>query len=213
MSGNESQAKIRVLVADDHPLMCDGIAAVVGQEPDMEVVAQADDGREAVARYREHAPDVAVLDVRMPNADGVYACAAIRAFAPDARIVMLTTYPGDVQMLRALKAGASGYLLKSMVGTELMDAIRSVHAGRRYLPAEVSAELASHRLDEVLSPRELEVLRQVAGGNSNRDVANALLVSEDTVKAHMKNISGKLAARDRTHAVMIAIQRGILDVI
>ena len=213
MTGTESQAKIRVMIADDHPLMRDGIAAVVGQEPDMEVVAQASDGLEAVARYREHAPDVAVMDVRMPNADGVYACAAIRAFAPDARIVMLTTYPGDVQMLRALKAGASGYLLKSMVGTELLDAIRAVRAGRRYLPAEVSAELATHRLDEVLSPRELEVLRHVAGGNSNRDVANALLVSEDTVKAHMKNISGKLAARDRTHAVMIAIQRGILDVI
>ena len=200
------------MIADDHPLMRDGIAAVVGQEPDMEVVTQAHDGLEAVARFREHNPDVVVMDVRMPNADGVYACAAIRAFAPDARIVMLTTYPGDVQMLRALKAGASGYLLKSMVGTELLDAIRAVRAGRRYLPAEVTAELASHRLDELLSPRELEVLRQVAGGNSNRDVANALLVSEDTVKAHMKNISGKLAARDRTHAVMIAIQRGILDV-
>jgi DNA-binding NarL/FixJ family response regulator len=213
MNANEPQVRIRVLIADDHPLMRDGIAAVVEQQPDMEVVAQAGDGREAVTRYREHAPDVAVMDVRMPEADGVYACAAIRAFAPDARIVMLTTYPGDVQMLRALKAGASGYLLKSMVRTELLDAIRAVHAGRRYLPAEVSAELATHRLDEVLSPRELEVLRQVAGGNSNRDVANALLVSEDTVKAHMKNISGKLAARDRTHAVMIAIQRGILDVI
>ena len=208
----ESQPKIRVLVADDHPMMRDGIAAVVGKEADMDVVAYASDGREAVARYREAAPDVAVLDVRMPNADGVYACAAIRAGEPDARIVMLTTYPGDVQMLRALKAGASGYLLKSMVGAELLDAIRAVHSGRRYLPAEVSAELASHRLDELLSQRELEVLREVAGGNSNRDVATALKLSEDTVKAHMKNISGKLAARDRTHAVMIAIQRGILDV-
>lgn len=213
MSASESQAKIRVMVADDHPFMRDGIVAVVGQQPDMEVVGRASDGREAVALYREHSPDVTVMDVRMPNADGVYACAAIRAFAPAARIVMLTTYPGDVQMLRALKAGASGYLLKSMVQTELLDAIRSVHAGRRYLPAEISAELASHRLDELLSPRELEVLRQVAGGNSNRDVANVLLVSEDTVKAHMKSISAKLSARDRTHAVMIAIQRGILDVI
>ncbi|WP_212756629.1 response regulator [Usitatibacter rugosus] len=211
-TGGKSLARIRVMVVDDHPLLRDGIVAVVAQEADMEIVAQAGNGREAIERYREHAPDVAVLDVRMPDIDGVEACATIRAEAPEARIVMLTTYPGDVQMVRALKAGASGYLLKSMVRTELLDAIRAVHAGRRYLPAEVSRELAAHRVDELLTARELAVLRQVAAGNSNRDAANALFVSEDTIKAHMKNISSKLAAKDRTHAVTIAIQRGILDV-
>jgi len=205
--------RIRVLVADDHPLMREGIVAVLQQEPDMEIAAQAGDGQEAISLFRAHAPDVVVMDVRMPNVDGVDACAAIRREAPDARIVMLTTYRGDVQMLRALKAGASGYLLKSMVRTELLDAIRVVHSGRRYLPAEISQELATHRLDELLSPRELAVLRRVAAGNSNREVANELFVSEDTVNAHMKNISSKLSARDRTHAVMIAIKRGILDVL
>lgn len=210
MASTDLPAGIRILVADDHPLMLAGLVAVAQNEGGMQVVAQATHGEEAVELWRAQQPDVGVLDVRMPVLDGVDACACIRAEFPDARIVMLTTYRGDVQTRRALQAGASGYLLKSMVRAELLAAIRTVHGGRKYVPPEVAADLSSHTLDEPLTPRELDVLGQVAAGNSNRAVAQQLGLSEDSIKAYMKKIMGKLAARDRTHAVMIAIRRGIL---
>jgi DNA-binding NarL/FixJ family response regulator len=203
---------IRILIVDDHPLLREGIAAVVQGENDMELVGEAGNGREAIECFREHRPDVTLMDLQMPELDGVAATAAIRAEWSDARIVMLTTYRGDAQALRALKAGASGYLLKSMIRTDLLEAIRSVHAGHRHIPREVAAELAAHVTDDALSPREMEVLKHVASGSSNRRVADQLGLSEDTVKAHMKSIMSKLSANDRTHAVTIALKRGIIDV-
>jgi DNA-binding NarL/FixJ family response regulator len=203
---------IKILIVDDHPLLREGISAVIDGESDMKVVAQAGNGAEAIERFREHCPDVTLMDLVMPEMDGVEATVAIRAEWPHARIVMLTTYNGDAKAMRALKAGASGYLLKSLIRTDLLNAIRSVHAGQRRIPREVADELAEHVGDDVLTERELGVLRQVAAGNSNRRVAAALGISEETVKAHMKNILGKLAANDRTHAVTIALKRGIIDV-
>jgi DNA-binding NarL/FixJ family response regulator len=202
---------IKVLVVDDHPLMREGIAAVIEREPGMLLVAEASNGREAIERFAEHRPDVTLMDLQMPEVDGVAATVAIRAQWSGARIVMLTTYRGDTQARRSLQAGASGYLLKSMIRNELLAAIRSVHAGERWIPCEVAAELAAHLTDDPLSVRELDVLKQVAAGNSNRRVAGELGVTEDTVKSHMKSIMGKLSARDRTHAVMISLRRGILD--
>jgi DNA-binding NarL/FixJ family response regulator len=203
---------ITVLIVDDHPLLREGIAAVIQGEADMAVVAQACNGHEAIEAYRRHQPNVTLMDLLMPEMDGVAATTAIRAESPTARIVMLTTYSGDAQALRALKAGASGYLLKSLIRTDLLDAIRCVHAGQRRIPREVADGLAEHVHDDALSARELDVLRRVAGGNSNRRVAAQLGISEDTVKAHMKNILSKLDANDRTHAVTIALKRGIIDV-
>jgi DNA-binding NarL/FixJ family response regulator len=203
---------ITVLIVDDHPMLREGIAAVIHGEADMVVVAQACNGHEAVAAYRRHQPNVTLMDLSMPEMDGVAATVAIRAEWSDARIVMLTTYSGDAQALRALKAGACGYLLKSLIRTDLLDAIRCVHAGQRRIPREVADGLAEHVHDDALSSRELEVLRRVAAGNSNRRVATQLGISEDTVKAHMKNILSKLAANDRTHAVTIALKRGIIDI-
>jgi DNA-binding NarL/FixJ family response regulator len=203
---------MRVLIVDDHPLLREGIAAVLEGEKDMELVGEASNGREAIERYRELRPDVTLMDLQMPEMDGVAATIAIRAEWSDARIVMLTTYRGDAQALRALKAGASGYLLKSMISTELTEAIRSVNSGHRHIPREIAAELAAHVTDDALSPRELEVLKRVAAGNSNRLVAHQLALSEDTIKAHMKSIMSKLSANDRTHAVTIALKRGIIDV-
>lgn len=193
-------------------MLREGIAAVIDSEADMQVVAHAGNGAQAIERFREHLPDITLMDIAMPEMDGVEATEAIRAQWPQARIVMLTTYSGDVKALRALKAGASGYLLKSLIRSDLLCAIRSVHAGQRSIPRQVADELAGHVGDETLSERELEVLRQVAAGNSNRRVALALGISEETVKAHMKNILGKLGANDRTHAVTIALKRGIIDV-
>jgi DNA-binding NarL/FixJ family response regulator len=203
---------ISVLIVDDHPLLREGIAAVIEGQPDMQVVAEAGTGQEAIDLFCKHRPDVTLMDLVMPAMDGVEAIVAIRAQHPQARIVILTTYGGDAKALRALKAGASGYLLKSLIRTDLLDAIRSVHAGRRSVPREVAAELALHVGEDTLTERELEVLRQVAGGNSNRRAAMHLGISEETVKAHMKNILGKLSANDRTHAVTIALKRGIIDI-
>jgi DNA-binding NarL/FixJ family response regulator len=210
-TGNLSKP-IRVIIVDDHPLLREGMAAVIQGEPDMVLVGEAGNGREAIECFRAHRPDVTLMDLQMPEMDGVAATAAIRAEWSDARIVVLTTYRGDALALRALKAGASAYLLKSMIRTDLLEAIRSVHTGHRYIPREIAAELAAHVTDDALSPRELEVLKRVATGNSNRLIAAQLDVSEDTVKAHMKNIMSKLSANDRTHAVTIALKRGIIDV-
>jgi DNA-binding NarL/FixJ family response regulator len=203
---------MRLLIADDHPLLREGIAAVLANEKDMQLVGEAGNGREAVDRFRELRPDVTLMDLQMPLMDGVAATLAIRAEFADARIVMLTTYRGDAQALSALKAGARGYLLKSMIGTDLVEAIRSVHSGHRHIPREIAAELAAHVTDDSLSPRELQVLKRVAAGNSNRLIADQLDLSEDTIKAHMKSIMSKLSANDRTHAVTIALKRGIIDV-
>jgi DNA-binding NarL/FixJ family response regulator len=198
------------MVADDHPLLREGIAAVIQGQSDMTVVAQAVNGHDAVERYRQHRPDVTLMDLLMPRLDGVAATEMIRGEFPAARIVILTTYRGDGHSLRALKAGAAGYLLKSLIRTELLEAIRSVHAGRRRIPPEIAAELAEYAADEGLSDRELNVLKVVAAGNSNKRVAVHMSVTEETVKAHMKNILLKLRAKDRTHAVMIAIKRGMI---
>jgi len=200
------------MIVDDHPLLRGGIIAVIQCEPDMLLVAEGSNGKEAVSLYRTHRPDVTLMDQQMPEMDGISATAAIRAEWPDARVLILTTYRGDALALRALKAGASGYMLKSMIRTDLLEAIRAVHAGRRHIPREVATELAQHVTDELLSPRELEVLKHVAAGNSNRRIAAQLAVSEDTVKSHMKSIMSKLGANDRTHAVTIALKRGIIDV-
>jgi len=202
---------MKVLVADDHPLLRAGIAAVISGEADIQLVGEACTGREAVERFRALRPDVTVMDVQMPEMDGVEATAAIIAECPDARVIMLSTYRGDTKAYRALKAGACGYMLKSTMRTDLIQALRTVHAGRRHIPIEIAAELAEHMVESSLSTRELEVLRRVAAGNSNRAVADQLCLSEDTVKSHMKNISAKLGANDRTHAVMIAVRRGIID--
>lgn len=206
-----SQPGIKVMVVDDHPLIREGIASVLKREADIEVVAEAANGKEAIERYAESRPDVTLMDLQMPEMDGLSALIAIRGRWPDARVVILTTYRGDSQALRALKAGACGYLLKSMIFDELIIAIREARAGRTHIPREIAAELAAHVTDDALSARELDVLKRVAAGNSNRKVAALLGVSEETVKAHMRNIMNKLSANDRTHAVMIALKRGILD--
>ncbi len=202
---------MKILIVDDHPLLRAGIAAVIGGESDMTLVGEASNGREALERFRELRPDVTVMDLQMPELDGVAATAAIIEEWPDARVIMLSTYRGDAQAYRALKAGACGYMLKSTVRTDLLNALRTVHAGRRHIPPEIAAELAEHMIESALSGRELEVLKLVAAGNTNKAVATSMFVSEDTVKSHMKNISSKLGANDRTHAVMIAVKRGIID--
>lgn len=205
-------AVIRVLLVDDHPLLREGLAAILEAEPNIAVVAQASNGAEAIACFEIHRPDVTVMDVQMPGIDGVAATASICSAWPGARVLILTTYQGDVQALRALKAGASGYLLKSAARMGLMDAIRSVHAGRRYIPPEIAAALAAHVADETLSTRETAVLEQLAAGGSNKAIAARLFISEDTVKSHVKSILSKLSASDRTQAVVIAVRRGIIDV-
>jgi DNA-binding NarL/FixJ family response regulator len=204
--------RIRILTVDDHPLLREGIAAVIEGQPDMTLVAEATNGHEAIESFREHRPDVALMDLRMPDMNGIEAIRAIRTEFPTARIIVLTTYAGDVQALGALKAGASGYLLKSMLRKDLLDTIRTVHAGKRRIPPEIASEIAEHAADDALTEREIDVLRRVGSGNSNKQIAVQLAISEGTVKAHMKSILPKLGAHDRTHAVMIAVKRGILDV-
>lgn len=202
---------IRVLTVDDHPLLRTGIADTINAQSDMTVVAEGTNGEEAISLYRLHRPDVTLMDLRLPKKNGVDAITAIRNEFPAARIVVLTTYSGDIQALRALKAGAVGYLLKSMPRAELLETIRSVHAGHRRIPQEVASEMAEHAADDALTEREIEVLRHVSAGNSNRIIGAELNLSEQTVKGHLRNILSKLGANDRTHAVMIAIRRGFID--
>lgn len=205
------KAMIRVLTADDHSVVRDGISRLVGTQPDMEVVAEASDGQEAVEQFRNHRPDVTLMDLQMPQMSGIDAISAIRNEFPDARIVVLTTYAGDVQVMRALKAGAQGYILKALLRKELLEAIRSVHSGQMRLSPEVAAEVARHALDSALSPREISVLKLIASGNSNKEIAVQLHLTEESVKGYVKNILLKLGANDRTHAVTIGLKRGIID--
>jgi DNA-binding NarL/FixJ family response regulator len=206
-----STKTIRVLCVDDHPLMREGIAAIIRNEADMSMVGEASNGREAVDLYRQHQPDITLMDLRLPDISGIDALTAIRAEFPDARVVMLTTFEGDVEMQRALSAGAQGYLLKNMPRKKLVEALRRVHGGAKSIPPEVAAQLAQHMGEEALTRREIEVLQQMAGGNRNRDIAEALFISEETVKGHVKHIIEKLGASDRTEAVAIGVRRGIIS--
>lgn len=211
MSTTRGSGVIRVLTVDDHPLLRDGIAAVFHAQEDMTLVGQASNGREAIESFRSLRPDVTLMDLRMPDMSGIEAIAAIRAEFPNARIIVLTTYAGDAQAAAALKAGAAGYLLKNMVRKELLETIRVVHAGKRRVPPEIATEIAEHFADDVLTEREIQILKRVAAGKSNKLIAAELDISEGTVKTHMKSILPKLDASDRTHAVTIALKRGILD--
>jgi len=206
-----TEKPIRVLIADDHPLLRQGIAALIGAEPDMQLVAEAATGREALTQFKLKRPDVTLMDLQMPDMGGVEAMIAIRGEFPNARIIVLTTYTGDVQVLRALKAGARAYLLKGRVNAELLEVIRAVHRGQKRIPPEIAAELADHAAEDELSPREVEVLRLIATGNGNREIAAKLFITEETVKNHVTHILAKLGANDRTHAVTIGIKRGIID--
>jgi DNA-binding NarL/FixJ family response regulator len=202
---------IRIALADDHSLLRQGIAALLADQPDMKLVVEAGTGLEAIEKFRTHRPDLMLMDLQMPGMNGIDAMIAIRGEFPDARFIVLTTYAGDVQIVRALKAGARAYLLKSLLHRELLDTIRAVHAGQRRIPPEVAAELALHAGDDALTAREIEVLRLIAEGSANKIVADRLSITEETVKAHVKNILSKLDANDRTHAVTIALKRGIIE--
>ena len=202
---------IRVLSVDDHPLLREGIAALIGNQSDMQLIGEASNGREALEQFRKHHPDITLMDLQMPEMSGVDAISAIRGEFPDARIIVLTTYAGDFQVSRAFKAGARGYLLKGMLRQELLETIRAVHAGQKRLSAEVAAEIAEHATDDILTPREIDVLRLIAEGNANKEIAGKLSVTEETVKGHVKNILAKLGVNDRTHAVSIGLKRGIID--
>ena len=208
---NDDSKKIRILTVDDHPLLQQGIALLIADEPDMTIVGEAANGREAIQQFRTHRPDVTLMDLQMPEMNGLDAMIAIRGEFPEARIIVLTTYTGDVQALRAIKAGARAYLLKNTLRKELLDTIRAVHAGRKSLSPEVSFELAEHAAEESLSPAEVRVLSLIAEGNTNKEIANVLSVTEDAVKGQVKNILSKLGADDRTEAAMIGVKRGIIE--
>ena len=202
---------IRVLSVDDHPLLREGIAVLVNAESDMKLVADATNGQDAIEKFRLHRPDVTLMDLQMPTLNGIEAIIGIRSEFPNARIIVLTTYRGDVQVLRALKAGARGYILKAHVRRELLETIRAVHAGEKRIPPEVAAELAQHATDEDLTAREIDVLRLIATGNANKEIAGQLSIAEETVKYHVTHILAKLGAKDRTHAVTIGLKRGIIQ--
>jgi len=205
------QVRIRVLSVDDHPLLSEGIATMINSQPDMQLISQASSGSEAIQQYRQHRPDVTLMDLRLPDLSGIDAMIAIRTEFPEARVVMLTTFEGDVEIQRALQAGARGYLLKNMPPSEILDVIRHVHAGKTRVPPQVAAQIAEHMSDEDLTTREVEVLRKIAGGNRNKDIAEILFISEETVKVHIKHIMDKLGAKDRTQAIAIAVRRGIIE--
>jgi DNA-binding NarL/FixJ family response regulator len=209
MSNNPNP--IRILTVDDHPLLREGIAALVNAESDMKLVAEASNGQEGIEQFRSHRPDVTLMDLQMPGSSGIEAIIGIHSEFPNARIIVLTTYTGDVQVLRALRAGALGYILKGHVHRELLDSIRAVHAGKKLIAPEVAAELAEHAADDNLSSREISVLRLIASGNANKQIADQLSISEETVKSHVTNILSKLGANDRTHAVTIGLKRGIIE--
>jgi DNA-binding NarL/FixJ family response regulator len=208
---NPDNPPIRILIVDDHPLLRAGVAAVLATQPDFELVGSASSGREALQIFDQLRPDVTLMDLKMPDMSGIQAIGTLRSKYPTARFIVVTTYPGDVQALQALKAGASGYMLKSSLGEELIDTIRMVHAGKRRIPAEIASEIGQYAADDALTEREIEVLRRVAAGQSNKQIALGLTVSESTIKAHIHSILPKLNANDRTHAVTIALKRGILD--
>ena len=209
MSSGSSQ--IRILAVDDHALVLDGIAGLVSVQPDMVMAGEASNGREAIQQFRVLHPDITLMDLQMPEMNGLDALIAIRNEFPDAKVIVLTTYAGDVQILRALKAGAQAYLLKSTLHKELLQTIRSVHAGKKALSPEVSYEIAEHATDDALTPAEIAVLRLIAAGNANKQIADQLSITEETVKSRVKNILSKLGANDRTHAAMIGLKRGIIE--
>ena len=206
-----SDGSIRILAVDDHPLLRSGIAALLATQPDMSLVAEASNGHEAIQQFRTHHPDITLMDLQMPEMNGVDAMIAIRSEFPEARIIILTTYAGDVQVLRAMKTGARAYLLKSLLDKELLETIRAVHSGKKALSAAASYELAEHATDDPLTPGEIEVLQLIAGGNANKQIADKLSITEETVKGRVKNILSKLGANDRTHAAMIGVKRGIIQ--
>jgi DNA-binding NarL/FixJ family response regulator len=209
MSADSSS--IRILAADDHPLLRQGIAGLVADQSDMTLVAEASNGREAIQQFRAHRPDVTLMDLQMPEMNGLDAIIAIRGEFPEARIIVLTTFTGDVQVLRALKAGARGYLLKNLLHKELLETIRAVHTGKKALSPEASYQLAEHATDDALTPAEIAVLRLIAEGNANKKIADQLSITEETVKGRVKNILSKLGANDRTHAAMVGLKRGIIE--
>jgi DNA-binding NarL/FixJ family response regulator len=208
---NASPDSIRILAVDDHPMFRQGIAALLATQPDMSLVAEASNGREALQQFRAHVPDITLMDLQMPEMNGLEAMIAIRGEFPEARIIVLTTYTGDVQVLRAMQVGARGYLLKNLLDKELLETIRAVHAGKKTLSPEASYELAEHSTDDSLTPAEVEVLRLIAAGNANKQIAAQLSITEETVKGRVKNILAKLGANDRTHAAMIGVKRGIIQ--
>jgi len=204
--------RVTILSVDDHPLLREGVAAIIGSQADMVLLGAAETGADGIEKYREFRPDVTLMDLRLPDISGIEAIIAIRTESPNARIIVLTTFEGDVEIERALKAGACGYLLKSMPPKQMVDAIRQVHAGKKLIPPEIAAQIAEHMSDDTLSKRELEVLSHVAGGNRNRDIAELLFISEETVKVHLKHAMEKLGANDRTQAVAIALRRGMIQI-
>ncbi len=208
---SDASSRIRILAVDDHPIVRQGVAGLIGVQPDMVLAGEASNGREAIQQFRTLHPDVTLMDLQMPEMNGLDALIAIRNEFPDARVIVLTTYAGDVQILRALKAGAQAYLLKNTLHKELMDTIRAVHAGKKTLSPEASCQVAEHATDDALTPAEISVLRLIAAGNANKQIADQLSITEETVKSRVKCILSKLGANDRTHAAMIGLRRGIIE--